>query len=115
MTASVRWFDTLGMTDVPVVGGKNASLGEMRRALTPWGFARPTASRPRPTPIAPSSRRPASNRVISDVKGRREIDRLTRGYADKAEYFVDRLAEGVAAAFSPKDLIVRLSDFKTNE
>ena len=40
------------------------------------------------------------------------------GYADKGQYFVDRLAEGVAmiaAAFWPKDVIVRLSDFKTNE
>jgi pyruvate,water dikinase len=55
---------------------------------------------------------------VSDVKARREIERLTRGYADKGQYFVDRLAEGVgmiAAAFWPKDVIVRLSDFKTNE
>ena len=55
---------------------------------------------------------------IVDVKERREIERLTRGYADKGQYFVDRLAEGVAmiaAAFWPKDVIVRLSDFKTNE
>jgi pyruvate,water dikinase len=55
---------------------------------------------------------------VSDVKERREIERLTRGYADKGQYFVDRLAEGVAmigAAFWPKDVIVRLSDFKTNE
>ena len=37
---------------------------------------------------------------------------------DKPQFFVDRLAEGVAmiaAAFYPKDVIVRLSDFKTNE
>jgi pyruvate,water dikinase len=55
---------------------------------------------------------------IADGKARREIERLTRGYADKGQYFVDRLAEGVAmiaAAFWPKDVIVRLSDFKTNE
>jgi pyruvate,water dikinase len=55
---------------------------------------------------------------IADLKARREIERLTRGYADKGQYFVDRLAEGVAmiaAAFWPKDVIVRLSDFKTNE
>ncbi|HET6371385.1 MAG TPA: phosphoenolpyruvate synthase, partial [Nitrospiria bacterium] len=47
-----------------------------------------------------------------------EIDRLTAGYADKPQFFVDRLAQGVAmigAAFYPKDVIVRLSDFKTNE
>jgi len=43
---------------------------------------------------------------------------LTAGYTDKAAFFVDKLAEGVgmiAAAFFPKDVIVRLSDFKTNE
>jgi pyruvate,water dikinase len=55
---------------------------------------------------------------ITDAKQRREIERLTAGYRDKGEYFVDRLAEGVAmiaAAFWPKEVIVRLSDFKTNE
>jgi pyruvate,water dikinase len=55
---------------------------------------------------------------VTDVKQRREIERLTAGFADKGDYFVDRLAEGVAmiaAAFWPKDVIVRLSDFKTNE
>ncbi len=47
-----------------------------------------------------------------------QIAHLTSGYADKPRFFVDRLAEGVAmiaAAFYPKDVIVRLSDFKTNE
>jgi pyruvate,water dikinase len=47
-----------------------------------------------------------------------EIERLAAGYADKPQYFVDKLAEGVAmiaAAFYPRDVIVRLSDFKTNE
>jgi pyruvate,water dikinase len=47
-----------------------------------------------------------------------DIDRLTVGYTNKAQFFVDRLAQGVAmiaAAFHPKDVIVRLSDFKSNE
>jgi pyruvate, water dikinase len=47
-----------------------------------------------------------------------EINRLTVGYQDKPQFFVDKLAEGVAmiaAAFYPRDVIVRLSDFKTNE
>jgi pyruvate,water dikinase len=47
-----------------------------------------------------------------------QIARLTRHYSNKAGFFVDRLAEGVgqiAAAFYPKEVIVRLSDFKTNE
>ncbi|MEZ6143597.1 MAG: phosphoenolpyruvate synthase [Zavarzinella sp.] len=47
-----------------------------------------------------------------------KIARLTVGYTHQPDYFVDRLAEGVgqiAAAYYPKDVIVRLSDFKTNE
>jgi pyruvate,water dikinase len=55
---------------------------------------------------------------LQDLGARREIDRLTAGYEDKSQYFVDKLAQGVAmigAAFYPKDVIVRMSDFKTNE
>jgi pyruvate,water dikinase len=47
-----------------------------------------------------------------------QIDALTAGYTDKPQFFVDKLAQGVAmiaAAFYPKDVILRLSDFKTNE
>ncbi|MFQ6106348.1 MAG: phosphoenolpyruvate synthase [Thermoplasmata archaeon] len=46
------------------------------------------------------------------------IDRLTLGYRDKAQYFIDKLAYGIAriaVGFYPHDVIVRLSDFKTNE
>ncbi|MFQ6127945.1 MAG: phosphoenolpyruvate synthase [Thermoplasmata archaeon] len=46
------------------------------------------------------------------------IDRLTQGYRDKAQYFIDKLAYGIAriaVGFHPHDVIVRLSDFKTNE
>ncbi|MGQ9509224.1 MAG: phosphoenolpyruvate synthase [Thermodesulfobacteriota bacterium] len=49
---------------------------------------------------------------------KKEIEQLTVGYEDKKLYFIDRLAQGVAkiaAAFYPKDVIVRMSDFKTNE
>ena len=51
-------------------------------------------------------------------KDRRRIERLSRGYASPADYFVERVSEGVgtiAAAFYPRPVIVRLSDFKTNE
>ena len=53
-----------------------------------------------------------------DAETRDEIAVLTEGYADPAEYFVDRLASGVAALaapFHPHPIILRLSDFKTNE
>lgn len=55
---------------------------------------------------------------LDDAHVKAEIDKLTGGYTDKSQFFVDRLAEGVAmitAAFYPKDVIVRMSDFKTNE
>lgn len=55
---------------------------------------------------------------VADPKAKQELLALTALYADKPQYFVDKLAQGVgliAAAFYPKPVIVRLSDFKTNE
>ena len=55
---------------------------------------------------------------LEDPLTKAEIARLTAAYSDKPQFFVDRLAQGVAmigAAFHPRDVIVRLSDFKTNE
>ena len=55
---------------------------------------------------------------IEDQALREQIAQLTIGYNDKPQFFVDKLAQGVAmigAAFYPKDVVVRLSDFKTNE
>ncbi|MBL7057768.1 phosphoenolpyruvate synthase [Patescibacteria group bacterium] len=55
---------------------------------------------------------------LKDKKLKKQINDLTPSYKDKKEYFVDKLAEGVsiiAASFYPKDVIIRLSDFKTNE
>lgn len=48
----------------------------------------------------------------------REIELATRGYTDKTQFYVDELASGIAkigAAFYPHDVIIRFSDFKTNE
>jgi pyruvate,water dikinase len=55
---------------------------------------------------------------IGDPADRAEVERLTAGYSRPADYFVEKLSEGVgtiAAAFHPKPVIVRMSDFKTNE
>src|SRR5438067_9554076 len=55
---------------------------------------------------------------LEDREARRRIDELTRNYKDKRDYFIDKLAQGVAriaAAQHPRPVIVRLSDFKTNE
>ncbi len=56
--------------------------------------------------------------AVRDEEARHRIAWLTRSYADKTEYFVDTLARGmarIAAAHHPNPVIVRMSDFKTNE
>ncbi|MCK7595187.1 phosphoenolpyruvate synthase [Pseudomarimonas salicorniae] len=53
-----------------------------------------------------------------DAETRRRIDERMAGYGDPVQFYVDRLAEGIAtltAAFAPNPVIVRLSDFKSNE
>ena len=55
---------------------------------------------------------------VDDPEARRTIDRLTQGYTDGSSFFVERLSEGIgtiAAAFWPKPVVVRMSDFKSNE
>ena len=57
-------------------------------------------------------------RDLTDATVKQKIEELTHHYPDKEKYFVDKLSQGVgtiAAAFYPKDVIVRMSDFKTNE
>jgi len=56
--------------------------------------------------------------TLRDEKLKKEIASLTAGYKNKKEYFVDKLSQGIgeiAAAFYPKPVIVRFSDFKSNE
>ncbi|HVY50727.1 MAG TPA: phosphoenolpyruvate synthase [Devosia sp.] len=55
---------------------------------------------------------------LRDEAVKAEISKLTTGFNDKAEYFIDRLSRGlarIAAVAYPKPVIVRMSDFKTNE
>ena len=55
---------------------------------------------------------------VTDPAEREQIARLTRHFDDPKDFFIERLSEGIgtiAAAFHPKPVIVRLSDFKTNE
>ncbi|NCD01067.1 phosphoenolpyruvate synthase [bacterium] len=55
---------------------------------------------------------------ITDKTVKNKIDKLTVGYKNKKEFFVDKLTQGISmisAAFYPKDVIIRLSDFKSNE
>lgn len=56
--------------------------------------------------------------ALEDTKAKELIAEITVGYSDKTEYFVDKLARGlsrIAATVYPKPVIVRTSDFKTNE
>jgi pyruvate,water dikinase len=55
---------------------------------------------------------------LNDKKAKKEIAKITRTYRNKEDYFIDNLSQGIAtiaAAFYPKEVILRLSDFKTNE
>ena len=55
---------------------------------------------------------------LKDKKLKKIIEEKTRGWGNKEEFYIDKLAYGIAkigAAFFPKDVIVRFSDFKTNE
>jgi pyruvate,water dikinase len=55
---------------------------------------------------------------LKDENEKNKIAQLTKGYQLKTDYFTDRLSQGIgmiAAAFYPKEVIVRMSDFKTNE
>ena len=55
---------------------------------------------------------------LKDKKAKKEIEKLAYAYKNKSDYFVDKLSQGVAmiaAAFYPKDVIIRMSDFKSNE
>lgn len=56
--------------------------------------------------------------TMKDQEAKQKIAHLTRNYEDKKAYFIDKLSQGVAtiaAAFYPREVIVRMSDFKTNE
>jgi len=56
--------------------------------------------------------------AAQDAETQRKIDERIAGYASPVDFYVDRLAEGIAtitAAFAPNPVIVRLSDFKSNE
>ena len=55
---------------------------------------------------------------LTDANVKKQIDELTAGYKDKTEYYVEKLSFGIAqlaAAFYPNDVLLRFSDFKSNE
>lgn len=59
-----------------------------------------------------------NHKSIGDLQLSREIESLIVGYEDEKEYFIQKLSQGIskiAASFSPNNVILRLSDFKSNE
>jgi pyruvate,water dikinase len=55
---------------------------------------------------------------VRDADEREQLEQLTRNHINAEDYFIQKLSEGVgtiAAAFYPKPVVVRMSDFKTNE
>jgi len=57
-------------------------------------------------------------KTLKDKEVKEKISKVTYGYSDKKEFFVDKLAQGIsriAASFYPKEVIVRTTDFKSSE
>ena len=78
----IRWFDEIGIDDIPLVGGKNASLGEMYRELTPEGVSVPERLRGhgRGVPALPARgrARPARSATILGGLDTRDLADLRR-------------------------------------
>jgi len=56
--------------------------------------------------------------ALTAISEKELIENITKEYKNKSEYFIDKLSAGIgtiASAFYPKEVIVRMSDFKTNE
>lgn len=55
---------------------------------------------------------------LQDQEVKRQIDEMTKGYSNKVEFYIDKLSYGIAmiaAAFHPYEVLLRFSDFKSNE
>jgi len=89
---------------------KGVGLGRLEFIINDYIKAHPNALIDYPK--LKRSKNPKAKHII------KEIDKLTTGYKNKSQFYVDQLAEGVAkiaATFYPNDVIIRFSDFKTNE
>jgi pyruvate,water dikinase len=95
----IRWFRAIGIADVPLVGGRNASLGEMDRELTPGGIRVPngfavTADAYRHF-VRVSGLSAMLRTVLADLNTRDLVNRAERGH---------RVREAILAASLPSDL-----------
>ena len=91
---------------------KGVGLGRLEFIIASHIKIHPNALIDYPKLVSEAKRNPVARKLAE------KIERITRGYRRKPDFYVDELAEGVAkigAAFWPNDVIIRFSDFKTNE
>ena len=101
----IRWFDEVGMDDVPVVGGKNASLGEMRRALTPLGIRTPDGFATTADAYRAFLRAADLEPVIEAELRHLDVDQI-----DTLQAAGGRIRSAILAAELPEALIQGISD-----
>ena len=92
MGKNILWFHEITLNDVPRVGGKNASLGEMFRELVPKGVKIPNGFAITADAYREFIRSNSLDQIIRDILGGLK----TKGYTDKPQYFIDKLSQGVA-------------------
>jgi pyruvate, water dikinase len=105
MTTWIRWFDDVGMDDVPIVGGKNASLGEMRRALAPLGIRTPDGYATTADAYRELLRANGLDRVIGEVLGDLDVADIERLQAAGR-----RVRSSILAAELPAPLVRGISE-----
>jgi len=91
---------------------QGVGLGRLEFIIASHIKVHPNALLDYPKLVSEAKKNPAMRKTIE------KIDIITRGYRKKTDFYVDELAEGIAkigAAFWPNEVIIRFSDFKTNE
>src|SRR3970282_1776454 len=101
----IRWFNEIGMDDLPSVGGKNASLGEMRRALTPLGIRTPDGFATTADAYRAFLRAADLERLIEDSLRHLDVDQI-----DRLQAAGGRVRSAILAADLPDALIQGVSD-----
>jgi pyruvate,water dikinase len=105
MTTWIRCFDDVGMNDVATVGGKNASLGEMRRALTPLGIRTPDGFATIADAYREFLRAAGLDRVIGEVLGHLDVADI-----DRLQAAGSRVRSSILAAELPAPLVQGVSE-----
>lgn len=91
---------------------QGVGLGRLEFIIASHIKIHPNALIDYPKLVSEAKKNPATKKLVE------KIDAITLGYRRKTDFYVDELAEGIAkigAAFWPNEVIIRFSDFKTNE